>query len=1038
MPKKFPIVGIGASAGGIEALELFFKTMPADPGMAFVLVTHLPHGRVSLLPDIIGRSTTLPVLSATDDTDVESNHVYVMPADVVLELKGGKLNVRSEGSVHATHPIDVFFASLATDQEDSAIGIVLSGSGSDGSLGIKAIKEAGGLTLAQGGDGSGPRHSSMPASAIATGLVDMVLPVEQMPVWLVDFAKRREGHKTGVEQSESSGNLAEIQGRISSILLKQLGHDFSGYKEKPFVRRVTRRMEVLQLENVEGYVEHLRRSPAEAKLLMRDLMIGVTNFFRDPSAFTALETVVIPRLFADHGMNDSIRVWVPGCSTGEEVYTLAILLREHTKEGAPHIQIFATDIDESALAVARAGRYATSVVEGVTPERLARFFINDGGVYAVSKELREMCIFSAHSIIRDPPFSRIDLISCRNLLIYLGSHLQAEVAGVFHYALRPGGFLFLGTSETLSQYSDLFAPVDKKQRIFQRRDHIEGPRPAPLSTIRHKSTGTGAAPGRDPAVHSAPPNFRRAVDNRVLDRFAPAHVVVNHDGDVVYYSGRTGKYLEPAQGAPNRQLLSMARRGLRLDLRPALQEALEKRQTVVKENLSVDADDRSQVIDLIIEPLPGFESDPLFIVIFQDVGLAIPSKTEPAPEAGPEGGAAAAERLEQELRDTRERLQAMIEEYETSLEELKAGNEELTSLNEELQSTNEELETSKEEIQSVNEELSTVNLELHRKVDELDRANADLRNLYESTQVATIFLDAEGLIRNFTPAVTQLFNLLPGDRGRPLTDIASHLELNDLPNIVDEVLKTGKGVTRQVQRRSDHVHFLMRVLPYWSSAEVLDGVVLTFVDVTQLAEAEAQQKMLVEELNHRVKNMLTVITSIANRTFAPDTSAPKDAFMGRVHALAKTYGLISKENWQNVSLQDLVTDGLAPYEEGQRVSVKGPPIWLTPRAALAIGLVLHELATNAVKHGTLSTAKGRLSLTWRVERQPKPGQIVIEWTETGGPKISKPLKKGFGTELISKEFEYQLGGKANLQFSSEGLKAVLELPCTPELVVLGC
>src|SRR5262245_28892332 len=822
MSKTFPIVGIGASAGGIEALELFFKAVPADPGMAFVLVTHLPHGRVSLLPDIIERSTRLPVLSATNDTDVEANHVYVMPADVVLELRGGKLNVRSEGSVHVTHPIDAFFASLAIDQEESAIGIVLSGSGTDGSLGIKAIKEAGGLTLAQGGDGSGPRHSSMPASAIATGLVDMVLPVDQMPAWLVDYAKRHD-QSTSVEHASPGSDLTEIQGQISSILLKQLGHDFSGYKEKPFVRRVTRRMEVLQLESMEAYVEHLRRSPAEAKLLMRDLMIGVTNFFRDPSAFAALEALVIPHLLAEQGTKDSIRVWVPGCSTGEEVYSIAILLREHVKENTPQIQIFATDIDDAALKVARSGRYAASVVEGVGAERLTRFFINDGGVYAVSKELREMCIFSAHSIIRDPPFSRIDLISCRNLLIYLGSNVQGEVAGAFHYALRPGGYLFLGTSESLAQYSDLFAPIDKKQRIFQRRDHVEGPRPAPLSTVRQRSAGATNSTGREPTVRPAPPNFRRAVDNRVLDRFAPAHVVVNQEGDVVYYSGRTGRYLEQAQGAPNRQLLSMARRGLRLDLRPALQEALEKRQTVVRENISVDTDDHSHAIDLIIEPLPGFEADPLFIVIFQDVGLAVPSKkSESSPEVSSDGGEAETQRLEQELRDTRERLQAMIEEYETSLEALKAGNEELTSLNEELQSTNEELETSKEEIQSVNEELSTVNLELHRKVDELDRTNADLRNLYESTEVATIFLDRDGLIRNFTPAVTQLFNFLPGDRGRPLTDIASHLELNDLPNIVDEVLKTGRGITRQVQRRNDHVHFLMRVLPYWTGRETLD------------------------------------------------------------------------------------------------------------------------------------------------------------------------------------------------------------------------
>src|SRR5262245_5716616 len=963
-----------------------------------------------------------------------------MPADVALEVRQGRLSFHGEASVHARNPIDVFLASLAADQGESAIGIILSGSGTDGSLGIKAIKEAGGLTMAQGADGSAPRHRGMPDSAIATGLVDVVLSAEQMTARLLDYAKRLEAGGTAIAETAEKEGLPEARSQICAILSKQLGHDFSGYKEKPFTRRITRRMQVLQLDTVQDYVDYLLHNPPEAKLLLRDLLIGVTNFFRDTSAFRALEELVLPRLFENKRQNDIIRVWVPGCSTGEEVYSLAILLREHINDhDAPQVQVFATDIDDAALTIARAGRYPASLAEGVSERRLQRFFVNDGGTYVISKQIRDMCIFSSHSVIRDPPFSRIDLISCRNLLIYLGQKLQGGGIRIFHYALRPGGYLFLGTSESLSQHGELFSPIDKKQRVFQRRDHVSAPVPVGVTLAADRNRKAAEQIEKTPSVHPTQ-NLRRVVDTRVIDRFAPVHVVVNQEGDVVYYSARTGKYLEPAAGMPNRQLVAMARRGLRLDLRAALNEAIEKRHTVLREHVSVDLEDRSQVIDLIIEPLPEFESDPLFLVLFQDIGPVIaPDQAAREPSVGmPE--AVSTERLERELRDARERLQGMVEQYETALEELKSGNEELVSLNEELQSTNEELETSKEEIQSVNEELSTVNLELHRKVEELDRANADLRNLFDSTDVATIFLDREGVIRSFTPAVTNLFNLIPGDRGRPLTDIACDLEINNLTADIERVLHAQGPVARQVRSRDDGAHYLMRILPYWSSRQLLDGVVLTFVDVTQLAEAEAHQKTLVEELNHRVKNMLTVITVLANQTLARANTMDdfKQSFMGRIQAVGKTYGLVSRENWSNVALRALLQDGVLAYAEVEsRVNFDGPQVWLRPKAALALGLVIHEMTTNATKHGALSVASGNISIAWRVEQEPAPGTLVIDWIETNGPEVPKSDHNGFGTELMKRELNYELGGKAEFRFVQQGLTATLSIPCEPELIVYG-
>src|SRR5262245_34153090 len=684
--------------------------MPADTGMAFVLVSHMARGYESALPEILSRHTKMAVRIAADGATVEPNHAYVCPADHVVTIEGGRLYLAARRSDQQHRPIDVFLSSLAEERSESAIGVVLSGGGSDGALGIKAIKERGGLTMAQGTDGSGPRQTSMPETAIATGFVDLTLPVEEMAPRLTQFARSTaDGEPFAMKDvdADDGEDVQEARRTIARILHSQIGHDFSGYKEKTCTRRVRRRMQIVQVDSLAGYVERLRRDPAEVTLLFRDLLIGVTNFFRDKDAFEALEQLVVPKLFEAADAADTVRIWVPGCATGEEVYSIAILMREHMDglRNVPKVQIFATDIDEPALGVARAGRYPEALMESVRQDRLDRFFSRDNGSYVVAKEIRDLCVFSAHSVLRDPPFSRIDLISCRNLLIYLGPEFQSRVIPVFHFALKPGVYLFLGTSENISQHGDLFHRLDRKQRLFQRRDYAVSPLQFPLFAPGTRATMTGLEPRREPGSNAA--NLRRAVEAKVLENFAPAHVVVNRDGDIVHYSAHTGKYLEAAPAMPNRQLLASARRGLRLDLRNAFQQALETRRTVVRDDISIEIDDRLQDVRLTIEPLGNHDTDPLFLVGFADAGRS-QTKSEAAAAHQP-SGEVDVDRLDRELRDTRERLQATVEEYETALEELKAANEEMVSVNEELQSTNEELETSKEELQSVNEEPNTVN-----------------------------------------------------------------------------------------------------------------------------------------------------------------------------------------------------------------------------------------------------------------------------------------------------------------------------------------
>jgi two-component system CheB/CheR fusion protein len=1019
-------VGIGASAGGVEALEAFFRAVPAENDMAFVVATHLPPHRDSLLAEILGRATQMPVVNARDDQPVEVQHVYVLPPGAVLTIREGRLRLRHTGAAERERaPIDVFFTSLAEDQGEQAIGVVLSGGGSDGTLGLKALKENGGLTVAQGANVTRPRFADMPSNAVAAGFVDLVLPVEEIPERIIAYVR----NWAALEAERSD----EVLSKIYTLLRTRTGHDFSEYKDRTFQRRVQRRMQVAQTTKIERYADRLQEDPDEVRALFRDLLIGVTNFFRDAEAFRTLETRVVPKLFERKGASDEVRVWVAGCATGEEAYSIAVLLREHMDllEAPPKVQIFATDIDETSMTVARTARYPASLVSDISPERLRRFFVQEGASYRVAKDLREMCIFSNHSVIRDPPFSRLDLISCRNLLIYLKPGLQGQVFPLFHYALRPGGYLFLGLSENIARYTDLFLQLDKANRVFRRRDLVARP-PVPFRHfLPHPSRiGTASAVGDGQGPNRS--DLLRKVANTIVEQFAPAYVIVDEFGQALYFSAGTGKYLQAAAGPPNRDIIAMARPGLRPDLRALLHQAKQADRRVTRNGIAVQVNGGVQAISVVVEPIKE-GNETAYGIVFIDRG-PIDTEHESADSETPESTDITVRQIERELNETKERLQSTIEELETANEEFRSSNEELLSVNEELQSANEELETSKEELQSVNEELQTVNNELRSKVDELDRANSDLTNLFQSTQIATVFLDRDLVIRNFTPAVTKLFSLIAGDRGRPLTDIASRIDYPELESDIRTVF-AGEVIERPVRLASGESHYLARILPYRTEKEI-DGVLLTFVDVTNIMAAEEQQKVLTAELSHRVKNALAVVSSIAERTL-PDGEAKND-LIGRFLALGHTHDLLSQAGWAEASLQEVVLGELAPHilDDGSNATVNGPPVMLKPQAALLLALVIHELVTNAAKYGALSAPGGCVQLTWSITGGGAQ-HLELMWAERGGPKIDDLPKRGFGTELIERGIRFELQGETEIGVVDDGLHCRMVIPVNPQHIIAG-
>ena len=837
-----PVVAVGASAGGLEAFQELFRHLPAETGFAFILIQHLSPRHETLIPDFLAPLTPMPVTMVEDETVIGVNHVYVMPPQGTLTIDDCVLYLSKPGRARGRRsPIDRFFRSLAEDQEEEAVGIILSGTGTDGALGLKAIKERGGLTLVQTPETA--RYDSMPRGALLTGAADHVVAVEQMPLRLAEHLQRlREGRWGDPEQFREE--VAGYLGKICAILRRETGHDFRRYKQSTLVRRVRRRLNESKAPSVYAYVESLNQDPREVDQLFRDLLISVTHFFRDPEAFDLLASKVVPRLFEGKDADGFVRVWVPGCATGEEAYSIAILLREHLAKLAapPQVQVFATDIDAQALETARQALYPEGIASQIPPERLERFFVRHGNMYQVAREIRDMCLFSLHNLIGDPPFSRLDLISCRNLMIYLESDLQKKVIALFHYSLRPGGFLLLGPSEMVAGQPELFRTVDKKHRLFQSRDTVARP---PFSFPLSERGRTGIRPSED--VHrravSRQPEVARTFETILLDSYAPACVVVNERGDIIYFSPRTGRYLESPSGTPTVNVIDMARKGLRLDVRTALHKAVNSRVVVIHENVTFDLDGAPQRVNVIVRPMPELGEDPgLFMVVFQDVVTA--GEASPEMEPGlPTADDPMVRRLEAELRATKDHLQATLEELESSNEELVSSNEELLSMNEELQSANEELQTSKEELQSVNEELETVNAELKKKLEELDRANSDLQNLFQSTRIATVFVDRELRIKKFTPAAVEVFRLIDGDVGRPIADIAPRFAGGELVADIREVLRTLSARERQV-RREGEAWYLLRILPYRTVEDVIDGVVLTFLDITELKRMEKERERL--------------------------------------------------------------------------------------------------------------------------------------------------------------------------------------------------
>ncbi len=885
----FPIVGIGASAGGIDAFHSFFNHMPDDCGMAFVILLHLPADRKSMLTEILARWTTMRVIDASDGCLIEPNCVYVPPPQAIVTLSDGLLGVVAPrvDNDRLYRPIDGFFDSLGFALRERAVGIVLSGTGSDGALGLKAIKECGGLTLAQASNGTGPQYAEMPAGAIATGAVDLIVPVQDMPAHLMRLQANSIVHP---RRKEDLNRLEIARLEICAVLRAQLGHDFSGYRSQTFMRRVERRMQVVNDENLQVYIARLKDSHDEVVLLFRDLLIRVTSFFRDKETFETLESMVIPHLFDVKKADGTVRVWVPGCATGEEAYSLAILLREHMDklEGSPRVQVFATDIDDSSISTARLGRYPATLLDGLSSRRRNRFFTTSQGGYVVTKEVRDLCAFSTHNLLRDPPFSRMDLLSCRNLLIYMSAELQSKVIPIFHYSLAPGGILLLGSSESAAQHIHLFEPLDKGARLFRRR-------------------------------HVASPDLQLGLNRSAIDTQATAATISS----------------DPNTGAA-------------IDNEHNPKSRADKRTRSIEDGAQLGRDVQNRTSSL--ERLLGALSPST-----ENVSL-----------------------LQTAIGGIQEELQSFVEEHQTALEELRSSNEELHSVNEEMQSSNEELETSKEELQSLNEELHTVNARLTEKIEELDRANSDLRNLFDSTEIATVFLDRHLIIRSFTHAIATLYNLIPSDQGRPLTDIVSRLNYHGLREDVAFVLSTLEPLERRITRVDRSVHYIMRILPYREPDGAVSGVLVTFVDVTSIVQAEAalveadvRKDIFLATLSHELRNPLAPIRTAAQLLQSSNLSAEESA---RAHAIIArqvthmssllddlldvsriTRGafLLKKEYVAVHMLMEEAVEAVQPALDARRhtLRVEYPPspvvIEVDP---LRITQVLTNLLTNAIKY----------------------------------------------------------------------------------------
>jgi len=1137
-PAACPVVGLGASAGGLEAFQNFLMAAPPDGGLAYVLVQHLDPNHESMLAELLGRRTSMPVRQITDGMVIEPNSVYLIPPNASLAIEKARLRLSDFSEPRGfRRPIDVFFRSLAVDQGSNAACIVLSGTGADGSEGLRAVKEAGGLTLVQ--DPETAKYDGMPKSAVATGLVDKVMAVGDMPAAIRDYFDRSQ---PGVL---SLPDVTDFLLTVCEEIRHRLGHDFSQYKRSTMLRRIQRRMQVVGATTGAEYLERLRDKQDEARLLFRDLLINVTCFFRDAEAFDYLRREVIPELLRDKGAGDSIRIWTPGCSSGEEAYSIAILIAEALSRARakPSVQIFATDIDEAMLQKARSACYPQTAVKDVPLELLDRYFYAQDDDYVLAQSIRDMVRVSNHNLIKDPPFSRVDMIVCRNLLIYLNTALQQRLIPVFHYALKPRGWLFLGSAENIAARNDLFDAVDASARIYRRRGVHRQSVAMPLF-VQPLALAAAAA---EPAEARRSP-FERAdvAARRVLERYAPPHVIVNGDNEIVRSSTRTGRYLELAEGAPSNKVTDLAKRGLRTAVRAVLEGARSGRKRAIKRGVEVECDDDTLAsVDVIADPLNEEE----ILLVFKEAG----DRSEPREADGEVqvDGYSHEERiaqLEDELDETRSRLRTTVEELETSNEELKSSNEEMMSMNEELQSSN--------------EELATVNEELKNKVDQLARANSDLQNFIESTQVPTIFLDRRMRIRSFTPATLALFRFQDQDRGRLFSDVVSRADQQQLEALGRQVLETGEPIEQELSIEDGAENYALRVLPYRDLNGAIDGVILVFADVTKIRQAQAdalrnqglvrqrsqeietlyrtapvgmamidrnrrflrvnqhfadlaghsvdalmgrtlsdmlptladriqgaigeafdkakeianieaavringeaardflidvypyeedgrvtalgvivkdvtelrrlekELRRLMDELQHRVKNTLATVASIVNQTVSSRGNRAEliEALKSRIGALAATHNLLTKRDWRDASLRDILDAELGPYNETGRIRLNGPDVRLPPKHALTLTLTLHELATNAAKYGALAHETGELCIEWKVSVESAGSILRLDWVETGVPDVPAKVKESFGAKLIKSAVAHDLQGACVYDLGAQGLRCTLSFP----------
>ncbi|MBV9569812.1 MAG: PAS domain-containing protein [Alphaproteobacteria bacterium] len=1017
------IVGIGASAGGVKALSNFVEALPERVGAAFVVIAHLDPESRSELAQILASRTKLPVNQVTGTSALKADCVYVIPPDRQLRISDEEISaIPFEEPRGRRMPIDFFFRSLA-EQHGDGFAVILTGAGSDGAVGVKAIKEHGGIILVQ--DPEEAEYPSMPRAAIATEAADVVLPIRQLATRLVELVATK---RQNLSLAKPAGEDDALR-RILAHLRVRTGHDFTHYKRSTVLRRIARRMQVSRKETFDEYFAHLRESGDEAQLLLADLLISVTTFFRDAQAFDSLARNVVPNLFANKDSTGLIRVWVAGCATGEEAYSIAILLLEEAarQELRPEIQIFATDMDSRALNIAREGRYPAAIEADVSEERLRRFFHRDGDDYRVKRELRDLVLFANHSLLKDPPFSRIDLISCRNLLIYLNRDLQQQVLMTLNYALNRDGYLFLGTSESAEHPDHLFRSVDREARVYQTAGRSDKP---PLLPRLLGMTPLGS---RLPELPSAVPSGRvsRGQHREALEGSAPPSVLVDNNYRVLHLSENAGRYLSPPGGAFTADVTELVREEIRFDLRSALSRAFEHGEPTLSPALMVKFNGAAHRLYFQVKPLPpdaANQATGRALIFFIEGGSVTSGSSVDIPEETRVVAGDTIQRLQQELEVAHGRLRTMREESEAANEELRAANEELQSINEEYRSTAEELETSKEELQSINEELQTVNSELKLKLDTVSRANSDLQNLMAATDFGTLFLDSGLRIKRFTPRTTELFNITQSDVGRPITDFTHQLDYENLAADARAVLRELMPVEREVKSRNDG-WYLVRFRPYRTVDDKIDGVVATFIDITQRKLWEARLRLLLGELTHRVKNILAVVQGMIHQTWRTSADA-KDfvqRFDGRIMSLSASHRLLVESEWSGADLRKLVQAEMDAYVSGpERVRIRGESINLPADLATPFGLVVHELATNAIKYGALSDENGVVEIDWNVDRGDSAGaRLRFRWQERDGPSVGTPSQPGFGSTLIRKGLP---GAAVQHELLSEGVRCTVDVP----------